>query len=340
MEQINDYSQTNTAYDFILYHEGGDNYRPLIVVHLRENMWSTPNICFYKSSGKSNDRQAGKYAGTWFPIAGLTNSADELPGIGKGHLIKMSDLYKEVLPWVYKRITDYFIQKHNIDLSGVIKKLQYRENISKTEMERYKKMFALYDEIYDFIRSYFCFEWQLKISAIFSNGGENGKQDGYWKKNPSFYDYIISTVRFSPKIQLLQIPEDVHYSSNKQSKHLTQQKQNIFTDSDMIIDVLIENQAQIENIEEATDFLGEHLRENNSVIKISLLNGFQTILGEYNRTMEATNKYKMTKTLKKTTKSTNKSTTTKTSNNSTSKSTYLFRKPSPKTKKKAFTLKK
>ena len=57
----------------IIYWEGGDSYRPFIVVKA-DPKWPIENMAYYKSSGRSNllkENEANYRRETWFPTLGL-----------------------------------------------------------------------------------------------------------------------------------------------------------------------------------------------------------------------------------------------------------------------------
>jgi hypothetical protein len=50
---------------YMIYNEGGDSYRPFVIVRLPKDLWITLNISYYRSSGRSNRTMI--YSDTWFP---------------------------------------------------------------------------------------------------------------------------------------------------------------------------------------------------------------------------------------------------------------------------------
>jgi hypothetical protein len=258
----------NLGYNYMIFNEGGDSFRPFIIIKLDENLWITPNICYYRSSGRSNNTPI--YSETWLPTGGLVEEPfNDLP---KGHILKMSDLYKSILPWCYKLLQSYFLKLFNRDLSVIISNIQQNVDLSEEEINIYKQIYDMFNEVYNFIRNYFCYEWQLKISALLG--------DGYWNKNTSFYTYIIETINISSEIVIPKIPSELNIEESD-----LQNNTNVTTDVDIIISFLKNNNAEIINISDAMTYLKTNIKENKIMSRsIFTFLSFQMLLDTYNRT--------------------------------------------------------
>ena len=178
----------------IIYHEGGDSYRPFIVMNVpTQYNWLTPNISFFQSSGRSNDNSVENELrrNTWFPTIGL--------------LIEGSPLY------TYLRNTD--VDNANMYTNGYIIKLNALSKIFKAPYTTWKWM-GVYqtnlgwlnnksiaaDSIFNelvkttsqteilklggFLFNYCVFWWQVQISAQL-NGG-------IWQKYPELRNIALN----------------------------------------------------------------------------------------------------------------------------------------------------
>jgi hypothetical protein len=209
-------STTITHYpNMIIYHEGGDSFRPIISIELPHGsnelphgsnelprgLWVTPNILYYRSSSRSNDRtNTLSTRNVWFPIAGMVDvSMENMKGrenFNYGHLIKMSDIYKLDIrfsyEWIYELLYDYFLLESNTNNTDFyyINPLQLdRNNYNQLKMAQINLMnrnfknnihesFHLSErfiQIHTIFHDYFIYDWQLYISAIL--GG------GFWDEN-------------------------------------------------------------------------------------------------------------------------------------------------------------
>ena len=91
----------------IIYHEGGDSYRLLLIIQLNNIEWIKNNSLFYLTSGRSN-KGFDFMANTFLPTLGLVNSenlnqynsARDEP-VEVGHIIKMSDVSKVLKKYKY-----------------------------------------------------------------------------------------------------------------------------------------------------------------------------------------------------------------------------------------------
>lgn len=178
-----------------IFHEGGDSYRPLIIIPVPSNVvWHAPNICFYRSSGRSNEKSAGNFTNTWFPIGGVVQresiTLHNGERRGRGHIIKMSDLNDKYLDWMYDLIDGYSIRAYGVSISDAIANL--KSNKEGINIHAYKTMEEKTYAFYIFLKSYFLYDWQVKISALI--GG------GYWQLYPDFHQYVLNAIMIPERI--------------------------------------------------------------------------------------------------------------------------------------------
>jgi hypothetical protein len=241
----------------IVYWEGGNSYRPFIVLPASKK-WLSKNMAYYKSSGESNTES--KYrTNTWFPTLGLLKSGtvlyDELHQIDAkiytdGYILKRSVLAsifdKPMSNW-YRAINtkfefvpkyesygmiSQFLMDHSVDMESVPKTL---ENIKDAALT---------------LSDYCQFWWQVQSSA--QCGG------GLWDLLPEFcqfvllHDYDDYTVKSNYEFVVQSNPLSVfHIVNRKQKKH----------DATEVNQYLMDNRALI------SDFLLEDYRENKAALK-------------------------------------------------------------------------
>lgn len=183
---------------YIIFHEGGDVYRPFLIIEHVDHLWITPNIAFYQSSGQSNDKFGGIYANTWFPTAGMLVENTEINGKQeeKGYITKMSTLYGQpkinialcdiIKKYIKEKYGDSEITNDILSDQHNLNKEIYIDDKGRKKMdvvEKYHIVLQEYKEIHQFVGSYFAFDWQLYISAKLGNG--------YWAKNEQFRNYML-----------------------------------------------------------------------------------------------------------------------------------------------------
>lgn len=183
---------------YIIYHEGGDVYRPFIIIENLGHIWITPNIAFYQTSGQSNDKFGGIYANTWLPTAGMLAENTEINGKPeeKGYITKMSTLYGEpkihvalcniIKRYIKEKYGDSEITRDIVSDQHNLNRKIYIDDKGRTKMdviENYHTILREYKEIHEFVGSYFAFDWQLYISAKLGTG--------YWDKNEQFRNYML-----------------------------------------------------------------------------------------------------------------------------------------------------
>jgi hypothetical protein len=168
------------VYPTIVYHAGGDSFRPFVVLPSTDPSWPLPACAFYQSSGRSNDALNGLYAGSWLPTGGLDET---------GHIIKLqaySD--NQLLPWALDLLETYFggvIQDANaLARSRSLRTGLMKEN--KPLFDEWKEIALRCQQIYQFIQYYFLLDWQLKASA--EMGG------GFWDRVPTFRQHVLRTI--------------------------------------------------------------------------------------------------------------------------------------------------
>jgi hypothetical protein len=215
-----------------MYHEGGDSYRPFIIIPINNPaLWSLPNICYYRSSGRSNENS---YPNTWFPTGGLIEADGiRIHGItyDKGHIIKMSNLSnQDTYPdWIYLLMNEFIIQKYNAggihDIFTILHKSKVSE-VSDKDIVMYNNIIHEVSIVYKFISLYFLYDWQLKISALL--GG------GYWNINTHFHHFVLNFCNYS-------LPKDV-----KISVDFEESSSDPRINTDEIIAFLISHKGQID----------------------------------------------------------------------------------------------
>ena len=172
-----------------IYHEGGDSYRPIIIIPINTPaLWPNNNIAYYRSSGRSNTTP--QYANTWFPFGGMVEQNNTIirnETFNRGHLIKMSDLLSTstYFRWKSTLLMNYFRTKENFHPFRDVyyePPLGSMGNVTTTEITHFREA----QEIRMLFDNYFLFDWQLKISAQI--GG------GYWARNITFRTYVLNNI--------------------------------------------------------------------------------------------------------------------------------------------------
>ncbi len=195
--------------DSFIMHETADLYRLLVSVPINNpELWPNPNICYFRTSGRSN-KGYEIFRGSWFPIAGIKDSSKMpkfLPERNDGFLIKMSfilnqnaDLAALKQPsWITNLIGDYpiildesekglFDNKSIITINEFMVKNKYIQNKKNKILDTRYERLALHikliiSESFGSFMNYFLYEWQAMLSLRI--GG------GYWDSNPFFTEYI------------------------------------------------------------------------------------------------------------------------------------------------------
>ena len=204
-------SASSSIIEPFILHEGADSYRLLVSVPINNPaLWPNPNICYFRTSGRSN-KNSEIFTGTWFPIAGIKDSStmpEYLVDKVDGFLIKMafimnkSDVFSgtdKQPKWISDLIDDYPIileesEKSWFDNKSSISIVEFIEFI---KINKYKPNTTIIDTRYERIANetdkvlndgftkflnYFLYEWQAMLSLRI--GG------GYWDLNSNFAQYI------------------------------------------------------------------------------------------------------------------------------------------------------
>jgi len=162
-----------------VYHEGGDSYRPFLVLPSTDPSWPLPACTFYQSSGRSNDALNGIYTGSWLPTGGLDET---------GHIIKLQTYSNnQLLPWAFDLFESFFdealLEANTYARTQSLRTL-LREN--RPLYDKWKELAAQCQQIYQFVQYYFLFDWQLRTSAQI--GG------GFWDRVPTFRQHVMQHV--------------------------------------------------------------------------------------------------------------------------------------------------
>ena len=172
--------RSSIVFPTIVYHEGGDSFRPFVVLPSTDPSWPLPACAFYQSSGRSNDALNGLYSGSWLPTGGLDES---------GHIIKLqaySD--NQLLPWALDLLETYFggviLDANALARSRPLRTGLMKEN--KPLFDEWKEIALRCQQIYQFIQYYFLLEWQIKASAEI--GG------GFWDRVPTFRQHVLRKI--------------------------------------------------------------------------------------------------------------------------------------------------
>ena len=226
-----------------IYHEGGDSYRPIIIIQINNPaLWPNDNIAYYRSSGRSNTTP--QYTNTWFPFGGIIEQNKTIirnDTLNKGHLIKMSDLISTstYFRWKSTLLMNYFSTKQDFHpfrdvyyepIQGTMR------NVTTTETTHFREA----EEIRMLLDHYFLFDWQLRISAQI--GG------GYWAINTTFCRYVLDNINLPPNVVIPVVPANL----NVTEPELANLVQDVNTDD--IIKFLKDNRSQIETVNFFTQF--------------------------------------------------------------------------------------
>lgn len=179
----------------IIYHEGGDSYRPFIVINVPlTHNWLSPNISFFQSSGRSSDNLLENVLrkDTWFPTIGLlvgnsplythlrSNDEENINMYTNGYIIKLNALSKifKVPYTTWKWIGVFQTNLGWLNVPSVAKHSIFHTFVSSKE--KYDQMLNI-----GFLLFKYCvFWWQVQISAQL-NGG-------LWEKYPELRDMVLN----------------------------------------------------------------------------------------------------------------------------------------------------
>ena len=169
--------------------------RPMIVLPNTDDSpmkFPKPNICFFLSTGNTNDR---KFPGSWYPTPGIaTKEINQLyldNGMEEmyfGKIIKCSDLTNgrskltHIREWAAELLKNYC--KTIFSRFDYLSITTFPSQYSKEGEEGYNQIYNFLNDIIYIIDSYFLTSWQLAVSAILGNG--------FWAKYPLFRDFVIA----------------------------------------------------------------------------------------------------------------------------------------------------
>jgi hypothetical protein len=192
----------------IQYHEGGDSYRPFIILPATQP-WVTENQAYFMSSGRSNttdpvDARKNEYKkNTFFPTAGLLREGtvlfDELKKqdtnnvftdgyILKGdYVLKLAEIIPKTVSQIFKwrnSCSQQLTFQPKYDYYG-----QISEYVRKVSMEKDHDILKKYIDEIQFVCDYVCLDyfthwWQIQHSARI--GG------GLWDKLPFFREFVLN----------------------------------------------------------------------------------------------------------------------------------------------------
>jgi hypothetical protein len=221
-----------------IYHEGGDSYRPIIIIPINDtNLWPNKNIAYFRSSGRTN--KTPQYSNTWFPLAGFVeqnNTTILRNTFNTGHIIKMSDLLaKKDSSWKSNLCMEYFRPLENQSFDKILSTL----NPNSSNIDAVELLFNEAFLIKQFLDSYFFSDWQLRISAQI--GG------GFWDRNSKFCTFVLGLNRI-PVINVPRMPDYFSEAEGGLAEYVQGDVQgdNGLNNTDYLIDFLKQNQAQLE----------------------------------------------------------------------------------------------
>jgi hypothetical protein len=214
------------------------------VVDINEdNLWYTRNIAFYRSSGRSvkksgNDRTP--LTNVWLPIMGINDGVDE-----KGHIIKGSFINNKenvTMVWIQELLQHYIgIEEiQNIDN-------EIRSKIIINDLTTLQSMMQTRETVislYNFISTYFIYDWQLYISARLSIMSQDDSSN--WIVFPGLRDLVLG--KYSHYDPIFVIPDISHLPLF--SNDLTHESDNIFghtidyDNAEELINFLVRNDCQ------------------------------------------------------------------------------------------------
>jgi len=214
-----------------IYHEGGDSYRPIIIIPINDaNLWPNKNIAYFRSSGRTN--QTPEYSNTWLPLGGFVeqNNTTILDNtFKKGHIIKMSDLLKtRESNWKGNLCMEYF---------RTFQKDSFQKILTTLNVDNVDTLELLFNEAFlikKFLDNYFFFDWQLRISSQI--GG------GFWDRNPKFCTFVLGLTR----IPVINVPPMPDYFSEVEGNLATYVQGDVEgNNTDYIINFIKQNESQL-----------------------------------------------------------------------------------------------
>jgi hypothetical protein len=246
-----------------IIHEGGDSYRPLIIIPINNpNLWTNNNIAYFRSSGRSNSTP--QYSNTWFPLGGIVeqnNTKILRETFNTGHIIKMSDLLeKKDSNWKTNLCMEYFHPLENQSFENKsFDKILSTLNPNSTNIDAIEALFTEALLIKKFLDSYFFFDWQLRISAQI--GG------GFWDRNPNFCTFVLGLNRI-PVINVPRMPDYFKEAEGDLARYVQGDVEgdNGLNNNDYMINFLKQNQSQLALPDGLADLQTLEKNENIKII--------------------------------------------------------------------------
>ena len=158
----------------IVFNEGEDSYRPMIIIPRLDDTFPMENICFFKTSGRSN---SSRFGGMWLPTAGFVNQKfidNFRKDATKNNIIKGADITSDKT-WAYNFLSDYLRETRGLELHTVGTLQVYEDDAAIQEFIDLFPFITLYE---NFISSYFSSPAQLIMSAFLGSG--------LWVTDPDF----------------------------------------------------------------------------------------------------------------------------------------------------------
>jgi hypothetical protein len=221
-----------------IIHEGGDSYRPVIIIPINNaDLWPNNNIAYFRSSGRTN--KTPQYSNTWFPFGGIVeenNTKILSEPVNKGHIIKMSDLLKKRdSNWKTNLCMKYFRPLENQTFQNqTFEKIVNTLTPNSTNIDAVELLFNEAYLIKKFLDDYFFFDWQLRISAQI--GG------GFWDRNPKFCTFVLGL----NSIPVINVPRMPDYFAEVEGNLATYVQGDVEgNNTDYIINFIKQNQSQL-----------------------------------------------------------------------------------------------
>jgi len=158
----------------IVFTEGGDSYRPMIIIPRLDDVFPMENICFFKTSGRSN---GSSFGGMWIPTVGFVNKKfidNFRKDATENNIIKGIDIDLDKT-WAYEFLSDYLRETYGLELDKINSLQVYIHNDAIQQFIDLTPFITLYET---FISSYFSSLNELRMSACLGSG--------LWVTDPEF----------------------------------------------------------------------------------------------------------------------------------------------------------
>jgi len=275
----------------IVYHEGGDSYRPFIIIELPPNLWVTPNISFYRTTGRSNEGFS-IYSNTWFPTPGLITTEVKLKDIDtsftKGHIIKCAMLGRKYKEWHKNLIRSFLLSAYAYEISReleYINTVEFLFDRTKTiasypiyfmkpdelkleKMYFLKKIIQYVVMLYDLLSIYFYDDWQLKLSCKLGGGiwkGMNSTETHINEMLSRFRKFVDNNINLPNEIRIPNIKSIPSTEEELQKKYALPE-----TNENAVISFLETNHAQISH----QDLVNINTNNNSNIDEVNQENSF------------------------------------------------------------------